>query len=201
MIRINLLGQARPKARGPAVPAGATVPVVLLLLVAVSVAGWVYFRLDDVGKKIKAKEAEITHDRAEKSRLEGIKREVEELERQRAIFEQRKNVIDQLSRNRTGGQELLDVIAGTVTRTDGLWLTNMTRKGSSLTIDGTASSVNAVANFITQLKRSGYFGNVEIKETRQDERNKDVAVFLFSLTADFVLPDASKPAAAPAAKG
>ena len=30
---------------------------------------------------------------------------------------------------------------------------------------GTAGSINAVANFITQLKHSGYFDQVEIKES------------------------------------
>ena len=55
-------------------------------------------------------------------------------------------------------------------RTDTLWLTSLDRNGDALTIQGTAGSINAVANFITELKTSGYFDQVEIKESTQDPK-------------------------------
>ena len=36
-------------------------------------------------------------------------------------------------------------------------------------MQGEAASINAVANFITQLKRSGYFDNVEIKNAKEND--------------------------------
>jgi Tfp pilus assembly protein PilN len=108
-------------------------------------------------------------------------------------------VIEGLQRNRTGGQELLEAIANTVSRTDTLWLTTVDRKGDSLTINGSAGSINAVANYITQLKRSGYFQSVEILESHQDDTNKAVEIFNFSLTAQFGLTQSAS--AAPAAGG
>jgi Tfp pilus assembly protein PilN len=72
------------------------------------------------------------------------------------------------------------------------------RKGDALTINGSAGSINAVANYITQLKRSGYFQTVEILESHQDDTSKTIEVFIFSLTAKFGLPQT---AAAPAAAG
>jgi Tfp pilus assembly protein PilN len=83
-----------------------------------------------------------------------------------------------------------------VSRTDTLWLVSVERKGDALTINGAAGSLNAVANYITQLRRSGYFQSVEIKESHQDESNKTVQIFLFSLTAQFGLPQSA--GAAPA---
>ena len=74
----------------------------------------------------------------------------------------------------------------------------MERKGDALTINGSAGSINAVANYITQLKRSGYFQTVEIQESHQDDSSKTIEVFVFSLTAQFGLPQS---AAAPAAAG
>jgi len=53
-----------------------------------------------------------------------------------------------------------------------------------------------VANFITALKRSGYFQRVEIKESRQDDKNASVQTFTFQLSADIVPPDIG-PAARP----
>jgi len=69
----------------------------------------------------------------------------------------------------------------------------MTRKGNNLSMEGASASINSVANFITALKRSGYFQKVEIKESKQDEKNSTVQTFLFSITAEI-----SPPPAAPA---
>ena len=71
----------------------------------------------------------------------------------------------------------------------------MSRQGTSLTLVGTAGSINAVANFITQLKHSGYFDQIEIKESTQDTKNVAIQTFTFTLTAQFALPQ-DKPAAA-----
>jgi Tfp pilus assembly protein PilN len=124
---------------------------------------------------------------------------VDNFEKQKAVLQQRIGVIEGLQRNRTGGQELLEAIANTVSRTDTLWLTTVDRKGDSLTINGSAGSINAVANYITQLKRSGYFQSVEILESHQDDTNKAVEIFNFSLTAQFGLTQSAS--AAPAAGG
>lgn len=197
MIRINLLGQAPPKARRAAVPTGAALPVILLLASLGLAGAFIWWQMSQIQAKIDEQVKVIQNQTAEKVRLEGVKREVEDLERQKPILEQRKAVIDQLRRNRTGGQELLEVMAATVNRTDGLWLTSVVRRGGGLSIEGTAGSINAVANFITQMKRSGYFDKIEIRESRQDDRNTAVQTFLFSLTADFVLPTAQTATPAP----
>jgi Tfp pilus assembly protein PilN len=202
MIRINLLPQPRPKARrGPSLPAGAMFQTVVLLIglvVGLLVLGGIYVL---EGNELKEKQKKVADLTAEKARLERIKLEVEGFMRQKEALDRRIAVIQDLQRNKVGGQELLDAVANTVVRTDTLWLTLMERKGNTLTFEGTAASLTAVANFITQLKRSGYFDKVEIKESRQDEQNKAVQTFLFTLTADFVLPGTQQPGAgtAPAA--
>jgi Tfp pilus assembly protein PilN len=113
-------------------------------------------------------------------------------------LQQRIGIIEQLQRNRTGGQELLDALANTVSRTDTLWLTSLDRHGDSLTMVGMAGSLNAVANFITELKHSGYFDQVEIKQSAQDDKDPAVQTFNFTLTATFALPKTGPDAATPA---
>ncbi len=196
MIRINLLpGQQRPKAkRSVAMPGGGgSLQGILLLsgaiLGAIALAVIYYMRAGELDA-LKKRVADLE---SEKARLEKVKIEVENYQKQKEILDQRINVIQELQRNRVGGQELLDVVATTVNRVDSLWLTTLGRRGNSLSIEGTAASISAVANLVTQLKRAGYFDKVEIKETRQDERNKAVQVFLFTVSADFVLPG-GKPA-------
>src|SRR3989442_3207818 len=76
------------------------------------------------------------------------------------------------------------MVANTVSRTENLWLTEMIRKGTTLSMEGSSASVNSVANFITALKRSGYFQKVEIKETKQDDKNTAVQTLQFQISAE-----------------
>jgi type IV pilus assembly protein PilN len=188
MIRINLLGRARPKAVRQAVPLEATLQVVFLLVALVFSFGLLYIHYSQMDKEDKQVLAHIQKQRGEKARLESLKQQVDNFEKQKAVLQQRIAVIEELQRNRTGGQQLLDAIANTVSRTDTLWLTSVDRKGDALSINGNAGSIDAVANYITQLKRSGYFDQVEIKESHQDATNKTVQIFAFSLTAKFAPP-------------
>jgi Tfp pilus assembly protein PilN len=188
MIRINLLGRSRPKATRPTVPLEATLQYVLLIIALAVSCGALYghyLLLDRENTKVVA---HIQKQNGEKARLEQLKQQVDNYEKQKAVLQQRINVIEDLQRNRTGGQELLEAIANTVSRTDTLWLTSVDRKGNDLTINGSAGSLNAVANYITQLKRSGYFQTVEIKESHQNAGNKTVQIFDFTLTTQFGLP-------------
>src|ERR1019366_9133801 len=197
MIRINLLGRARPKAARATVPLEATLQIVLLVISLAASVGILYGHYLLMERENNQVLANIRKQTGEKARLEQLKQQVDNFEKQKVVLQQRISVIEELQRNRTGGQELLDAIANTVTRTDTLWLTSVERKGDVLTINGSAGSINAVANYITQLKRSGYFQQVEIKESHQDESNKAVEIFNFSLTDQFGLPH-SAGASAPA---
>ena len=199
MIRINLLGRSRPKAQRTAVPLEATLQVVFLIIALVVSGGILYGHYLLMDRENNTVLAHIRKQTGEKARLEQLKQQVDNFEKQKAILQQRIATIEELQRNRTGGQELLEAIANTVSRTDTLWLTSVDRKGDTLTINGAAGSINAVANYITQLKRSGYFQQVEIKESHQDDTNKAVEIFDFSLTAQFALPQPATAPAAPAA--
>ncbi len=198
MIRINLLGQARPKAARRAVPLEATLQILMLVLALILGGGFLYMDYWGTSKKIDVVQKHIDQLKIEKARLEQIKLQVDAFEKQKELLQQRINVIEALQRNRSGGQELLDAVANTVSRTETVWLTSLARKGNSLTLNGTAGSINAVAEYITQLRRSGYFSTVEIKETHQND-NPDVQLFEFTVTADFAPPAANQTATPPTA--
>jgi type IV pilus assembly protein PilN len=209
MIRINLLGQIRPRAaRRPMAMGepGAALPAVFIgvgAAVGLIVLGFFYFTWQ---RQLAAENDRIKTLRAQKTELEEIKRQVETFEKQKTILQQRVATIEQLQRDRTGGQELLDMVANTVSRTENLWLTEMVRKGNTLSLEGASASINSVANFITALKRSGYFQKVEIKESKQDEKNTVIQTFTFQMSAEISPPQAAQarpanaPAAAPAGK-
>src|ERR1700741_5266077 len=209
MIRINLLGQIRPKAARRPVDTGAALPVVFIgagLVLGALVLGFFYYTWQN---QLNKENAEIKRLTAQKTDLEQTKQQVDSFEKQKIILQQRVSTIEQLQRDRTGGQELLDMVANTVSRTENLWLTEMVRKGTTLSMEGTSASVNAVANFITALKRSGYFQKVEIKETKQDEKALAIQTFAFQISAEIAPPqpaqgrpvNAPGPAAAAKAPG
>jgi type IV pilus assembly protein PilN len=191
MIRINLLGQTRPRAarrRGPMVDTGAAIPVVFIGAGAALGVLALFLLYLSWQKQLNEENTRIKQLQAQKADLEQVKQQVDTFEAQKKILTQRVNTIEQLQRDRTGAQELLDEIASTVSRTENLWLVSMTRKGSSLSMEGAAASVNSVANFITALKRSGYFQKVEIKETKQDDKTTGVQTFVFQMTAEISPP-------------
>jgi len=55
-----------------------------------------------------------------------------------------------------------------------------------------ALSTDAVANLIQNLQKTGYFKNIEIKETYQDESVKDMQAFQFELTCEKGAPEKRK---------
>jgi Tfp pilus assembly protein PilN len=200
MIRINLLGQIRPKTARRPVDTGAAMPVVFIgagLVLGALVLGFFYFTWQTQLNSLNADIKKLT---AQKTDLEQTKLQVEAFEKQKVVLQQRVSTIEQLQRDRTGGQELLDMVANTVSRTENLWLTEMTRKGNALSMEGSSASINSVANFITALKRSGYFQKVEIKESKQDEKNTSVQSFVFQISAEISPPPAAqaRPANTPA---
>ena len=56
--------------------------------------------------------------------------------------------------------------------------------GARRGLRGVALSTNAVANLMTNLMKTGYFQSVEIKETYQDEQEKKLQAFNFSLNCE-----------------
>jgi Tfp pilus assembly protein PilN len=200
MIRINLLGQVRPKTARRPVDTGAALPVVFIgagLVLGALVLGFFYYTWQN---QLNKENAEIKRLTSQKTELEQTKQQVEAFEKQKAVLQQRVGTIEQLQRDRTGGQELLDMVANTVSRTENLWLTEMVRKGNNLSFEGQSASINAVANFITALKRSGYFQKVEIKESKQDDKSTTVQTFNFQISADIAPPQPvqTRPANTPA---
>ena len=79
---------------------------------------------------------------------------------------------------------MLDLVADTVNKTDAVWLESMTNDGKTLTFVGTALSADAVADLMANLRKTGAFKSVEIKETSQDAAIKEVQAFKFELNCE-----------------
>ena len=191
MIRINLLGGAKAKGKkGPAfsMPSfelgnlgGPIVQVTAVLLIAGAVNFGYWYQLDREKKSIEV-QARLAEQKNRE--LADIKARYMERQKQAENYKRRVDVIDQLRANQTGPLNLLSMIGDTVNNTEAVWLNSMQDQGASVAIDGTALSSDAVANLISNLQKTGFFKNIEIKESYQDEAVKDMQAFQFTLTCE-----------------
>lgn len=191
MIRINLLGGAKPKGKkGPAITmptfevgnlGGPLVQVAAVVLIAGAVNFGYWYQLDREKKSI---EVQMRQAEQKNRELADIKVRYMERQKQAEAYKRRVDVIDQLRTNQTGPVSLLSTIGDTVNSTEAVWLNSMSDQGATIAIDGTALSSDAVANLISNLQKTGFFKNIEIKESYQDENVKDMQAFQFTLTCE-----------------
>ena len=116
--------------------------------------------------------------------LADVKSRYLERQRQAESYKRRVDVIDQLRAAQSGPVNLLNMIGDTVNGTEAVWLNNLKDTGSSVDIEGMALSTDAVANLMQNLQKTGFFRNIEIKETYQDDQVKDMQAFQFTLTCE-----------------
>ena len=192
MIRINLLGTPRAKGkRGSAATAGPsleigdvgspTVKILVALAFFACANAYVWYSLDHKAKEIASKmQVAEQHNR----QLSVVKTKYLERQKQADNYKQRVDVIDQLRSAQAGPVNLLNTIGDTVNGTEAVWLSSMKDQGANIAIDGMALSTDAVATLIENLQKTGFFKNIEIKETYQDEQVKDMQAFKFELTCE-----------------
>jgi type IV pilus assembly protein PilN len=191
MIRINLLEAPKPKNKRSAMPSLPTMEVGdvgsprLKVLIAVGLAAafnfYTWYHLDAQKKSIDTK---LTQAEQKNRELADVKARYMARQREAENYKRRVDVIDQLRANQAGPVNLMAMIGETVNNTEAVWLNNMKDLGASVDIEGMALSSDAVANLISNLQKTGYFRNVEMKESIQDDTIKDMQAFQFTLTCE-----------------
>jgi Tfp pilus assembly protein PilN len=191
MIRINLLESTKGKNKRSGMPSMPSMEMgdlgspKLKILVVVLLAGILnvgYWYRQDRQAKVIAAHLKVAE---EKNReLADVKARFMERQTQANNYKRRVDVIDQLRAGQSGPVNLLAMLGETVNGTEAVWLSKMDDTGASVNLEGTALSADAVANLIANLQRTGFFKNVEIKETFQDEQIRDMQAFQFTLTCE-----------------
>ena len=192
MIRINLLGAPKPKGSKKSVAismptmdvgnvGSPLLQIVAVLAIVATINGLYWYRLDHEKKVI---EVQMRAAEQKNHELADIKARYLERQKQADAYKRRVDVIDQLRANQAGPVNLLAMVGETVNNTEAVWLSSLQDQGKNVDIDGMALSSDAVANLITNLQKTGFFKNIEIKETYQDESVKDMQAFQFTLTCE-----------------
>jgi Tfp pilus assembly protein PilN len=193
MIKINLLESAKGKNKrgaggGSSMPKmemgdmGSPKLKVLVVVLVVGLANFGYwYRLDKQSQSI-VKQMQAAEQKNRE--LSDVKARYLERQTQANNYKRRVDVIDSLRAGQAGPVNLLAMMGETVNDTEAVWLSKIDDTGASVSLEGTALSTDAVANLIANLQKTGFFSNVEIKETFQDDQIKDMQAFQFTLTCE-----------------
>lgn len=194
MIKINLIGVAKPvaaKVEGPPPTAIRHVIVfvaaAMVCSIAVGVPWWLWT------SEIKGLEKDLAKEKAEEARLRQIQEENKKYLDRRNQLEMRINTIQGLQNSRVGPVEMMAALGSTVNRTNDLYLITVNPEGRRLNIRGQSNSVESIAAFIDALKATGNFGDVQLRQYFEDDHEGRLS-FKFNLDFEF---KPSAPAATP----
>ena len=164
MIKINLAPPRQRKALAFALPA-LNLGIVFGVLYVVVLAG-----LGAYWWTLSSEEERLTGEISIATKqLQTLKIVIEEGNRfkaQRDELEKRVTAIEDLTRAQPRPIYLLDAVAETVPRD--LWITSASERDKLLRLNGTALSTTAVADFMSNLRSSGKFKEVDLVVARQD---------------------------------
>lgn len=174
MIKINLLEVDKErKARkggggggGPAAAGGGPVPTSILMIgiIGLGIAGFA-FNYIRTSSKLSDLETDVARMRAKKAELEPYIKKVDDLEMRRNELAKKNEAIEQLRSQRTIPVHIMDEVSRALP--DYLWLTNLTTKGSVLSIDGATLQEQAISTFMKNLEASEFIGPCSLIETKE----------------------------------
>ena len=174
MIKVNLIPTKKKKKQKP-VPIFLIYTILLTIVTGLVLGYLAYFyssRLSDREKKVKENDIKITE-------LKAKIKAVEDFERLNKTFQQRKDIIEQLGRNKSLPVKILDEISAQLPV--GVWITAMDVKGSDISLTCTAFSNTDVVNYVNNLKNSKLFADVYLQESVQ-AKIKETSLYTFRLT-------------------
>jgi len=180
MIRINLLPEPRTKGvkkqwdvRIEA--AGALAVVVLVVIACFYYAGV----LDD---EIQAKTQTKQDKEKQIASLKEQVKQVDDFELKKKQLEDKGRIIDQLEKSRVGPARTLDQLSQSLEPLK-LWLTRLEVRDRQIELDGRAAGQDDIVEFINNLRRTDYFVNIRLQESRAVPEGK-ATVYQFKVLLD-----------------
>ncbi|MFB3920439.1 MAG: PilN domain-containing protein [Terriglobia bacterium] len=193
MIRINLLGVAKPVKAAPTPTSAGRQALIfgVAALVAFGVVGFLYWiwtnQINDLNKK-------IADEKREADRLAQIRAENQRYVAQRQQLERRINTIQALLNAKAGPVDFMTYLASVATHNSDLYLLTVTPEGPRVVIKGQSNTVESIANFIANLQSSGRFQDVQLRQYFQDDQYQRLS-FKFNIDCLYKMPVAQAPAA------
>lgn len=197
MIRINLLTveRSRTRAKKPAVTMPAaqrvTVGACIVLLGTVLGIGWWFWSLRTQSQTL---DREIAKAETDTRNLRSVLAQVQKFETRKGQLQQRVTLIEQLRKGQSAPARVLDQISRSVP--DRLWLADLKQTGNDFTLDGFATSMTALSDFVAGIEGTKWFRKpVEIIDSQVTSDAKTGDLVRFTVKASYFDPNAPPPPA------
>src|SRR5262245_6453203 len=163
MIRINLLPGPKGRKAKPQYDVRAQA-MLGAGLVAVTLAGcwWYSAALDD---ELEARQTEKSEKTKQVAALNEQVKQVADFELKKKHLEDKNRIIDQLEKSRIGPVKVLDHVSQSLDPLK-LWLVRVAVNGQSIDLEGRALSNDDIVEFVNNLRRTDYFTNIDLQESR-----------------------------------
>jgi type IV pilus assembly protein PilN len=186
MIKVNLSGAPKTKnGRSPVdetpSPSRAIPLLLVLIFLGTAAGGYLWYanlkaQTDDLDKQLVVL-------KAERDRLAAVIKQERVYEARKKALESRISVIEGLKRGQVSPVRSLDILDDAIDRTHFVWLSNLDQNNAIFSMAGTGTSVNAIADFVSNLEATGYFRKINLQNAQDSAGN-----YTFSMTCEFTLP-------------
>ena len=185
MIRVNLSGAPKKAAgrKGLSIqlPANALPVLWVVIILGTALYGYTWYsglssETADLAIRIASAEGQL-------AQLQSVIDEDAAFEARREELANRIMTIEGLQRDQVSPVVLLDRLSEAITPTEYVWLEQVQQNDTVITMAGVGTSVNAIADFVSSLEDTGYFGNI-ILVNAQDT----AGTFTFQMSCDFLPP-------------
>jgi len=174
MIKVNLISTKKKKKQKP-------VPAFLIYTVLLTVAvGLLFLYIAyHFASKVSDKEMQVKENEKTIAVLKEKIKAVEDFEKLNKTFQQRKDIIEELGRNKSRPVKILDEISALLP--PGVWLMSADVRGLDVSLSCTGFTNTDVVNYINNLKNSKLFTDVYLQESVQSKM-ASTTVYSFKLT-------------------
>jgi type IV pilus assembly protein PilN len=165
MIKINLLLARKEKKKGWMKKEFIVLILSVVLLLAVFI-----FTQWGLNKKIEDTLAQNAQKSQEIAKYKSLTAEVEKKKQEQKMLQSRLDIINSLKKDKARAAMVLDELS--VDKPEKLQLESLKKDGSKLGIEGVALDDETIANFMTNLRKSKLFKNVDLIVSEQIEQSK-----------------------------
>ena len=179
MIKINLLLTRKEEKK-----VGMKMEFIVLIVSAFLLLGFfilVQWVIDNEKEKILA---QISETKKEIDHYNNLMAEINKAKQTQKVFQDKLNIINLLRKEKASAARVLDEIS--ISKPEKIQLESVKKEGTKLGIEGVALDDETVANFMTNLRKSKVFKNVDLIVSEQIEQSK-IKVKRFALSCEIFL--------------
>jgi type IV pilus assembly protein PilN len=177
MIRINLLPGPKGRKAKPQYDVRAQA-LLGVGIVVITLAGcwWYSASLDE---ELEARQTEKSEKTKQVASLNEQVKQVADFEQRKKHLEDKNRIIDQLEKSRVGPVKVLDHVSQSLDPLK-LWLIRVAVTGQAVDLEGRALSNDDVVEFVNNLRRTDYFTNIDLQESRSALESQ-ISVYQFKM--------------------